>query len=178
LREALAQAGMNPDRDVTTLAIGGSGDRLAALIAGTIDATPVDVAYVEKAEKLGLVSIIYFGDSMHTRLGGFGVTFDKIRKNPAQITRVIRVTLKGVRFIRDNKPETLSIMRDYLHVSADAALKVHDYAMRSLNADGLVAKDTLDTEIRLAKEQLKLTDEITEDKIMDWRFLKEVLGQK
>jgi NitT/TauT family transport system substrate-binding protein len=178
LREALAQAGMNPDRDVTTLAIGGSGDRLAALIAGTIDATPVDVAYVEKAEKLGLVSIIYFGDVVHTRLGGFGVSFDKIRKNPAQITRVIRATLKGVRFIRDNKPETLSIMRDYLHVSADAALKVHDYAMRSLNADGLVAKDTMDTEIRLSREQLKLTEDISEDKIMDWRFLKEVLGQK
>jgi hypothetical protein len=65
-------------------------------------------------------------------------------------------------------------MRDYLQVSADAAVKLHDFAMRSLNPDGLVAKNTMDTEIRLAKEPLKLT----EDKIMDWRFLKEVLGQK
>ena len=178
LREALAQAGMNPDRDVTTLTIGGSGDRLAALIAGTIDATPVDVAYVEKAEKLGLVPVIYFGDVVHTRLGGFGVANEKIRKNPGQITRVIRATLKGVRFIRDNKPETLAIMRDYLHVSAEGAVKVHEFAMRSLNTDGLVAKDTMDTEIRLAKEQLKLTEDIPEDKLMDWRFLKEVLGQK
>jgi NitT/TauT family transport system substrate-binding protein len=178
LREALAQAGMNPDRDVTTLAIGGSGERLAALIAGTVDATPVDVAYVEKAEKLGLVSVIYFGDVVDTRLGGFGVSLDKIRKNPAQITRVIRATLKGVRFIKDNRPETLAIMRDYLHISADGATKVYEFAMRSLNADGGVAKNTMDTEIRLAKEQLKISEEITEDKIMDWRFLKEVLGKK
>jgi ABC-type nitrate/sulfonate/bicarbonate transport system substrate-binding protein len=113
LREALSQAGMNPDRDVTTIAVGGSGDRLAALIAGTVDGTPLDVAYVEKAEKLGLVSVMYFGDVVHTRLGGLGVSFDKIRKNPAQIVRTIRATLKGVRFIRDNKPETLAIMRDY-----------------------------------------------------------------
>jgi len=178
LREALSQAGMNPDRDITTLAIGGSGERLAALIAGTVDATPLDVAYVEKAEKLGLVSIIYFGDVVHTRLGGFGVSLDKIRKNPAQITRTIRATLKGVRFIRDNKPETLAIMRDYLNVSVEAAVKIHDFAMRSLNPDGLVAKNTMDSEIRLAREQLKLTEDISEDKIMDWRFLKEVLGQK
>ena len=178
LREALSQAGMNPDRDVTTLAIGGSGDRLAALIAGTVDATPLDVAYVEKAEKLGLVSVLYFGDVVHTRLGGFGVSFDKIRKNPAQIVRVIRASLKGVRFIRDNKPDTLSIMRDYLNVSAEGALKIHDFSMRSLNVDGWVAKDTMDTEIRLAREQLKITEDISEDKIMDWRFLKEVLGQK
>jgi ABC-type nitrate/sulfonate/bicarbonate transport system substrate-binding protein len=151
---------------------------LAALIAGTVDGTPLDVAYVEKAEKLGLVSVIYFGDVVHTRLGGFGVSFDKIRKNPAQITRMIRATLKGVRFIRDNKPETLAIMRDYLHVSAEAAVKVYDFAMRSLNPDGLVAKNTMDTEIRLAKEQLKLTEDIPEEKLMDWRFLKEVLAQK
>ncbi len=178
LREALSQAGMNPDRDITTLAIGGSGERLAALIAGTVDATPLDVAYVEKAEKLGLVSVIYFGDVVHTRLGGFGVSLEKIRKSPAQITRMIRASLKGVRFIRDNKPETLSIMRNYLNVSAEAAIKIHDFAMRSLNPDGLVAKNTMDSEIRLAREQLKLTEEISEDKIMDWRFLKEVLGQK
>lgn len=178
LREALSQAGMNPDRDVTTLAVGGSGDRLAALVAGTVDATPLDVAYVERAEKLGLVSILYFGDVVHTRLGGFGVSMEKIRKNPAQIVRVIRASLKGVRFIKDNKTETLSIMRDYLKVSAEGAAKIHDFSMRSLNYDGGVAKDTLDTEIRLAREQLKISEEISEDKIMDWRFLKEVLGQK
>jgi ABC-type nitrate/sulfonate/bicarbonate transport system substrate-binding protein len=178
LREALSQAGMNPDRDVTTLAVGGSGDRLAALVAGTVDATPLDVAYVERAEKLGLVSILYFGDVVHTRLGGFGVSMEKIRKNPAQIVRVIRASLKGVRFIKDNTPETLAIMRDYLKVSAEGAMKIHDFSMRSLNLDGFVAKNTMDSEIRLAREQLKISEEISEDKIMDWRFLKEVLGQK
>ena len=104
LREAFSQSGMNPDRDVTTLAVGGSGDRLAALIAGTVDATPVDVAYGEKAEKLGLVSLLYLGDVVNLRLGGFGVSIDKIRKNPSQIVRVIRATLKGVRFLRTTNP--------------------------------------------------------------------------
>ena len=178
LREAFAQSGMNPDRDVTVLAIGGSGDRLVALTAGTVDATPVDVAYVEKAEKLGLVSLLYLGDVVNLRLGGFGVSNDKIRKNPTQIVRVIRATLKGVRLLKNNKPESLSIMRDYLNVSAAAAEKIHDYSLRSLNVDGLVAKSSLEAEIRLAKEQLKISEEITEDKLMDWRFLKEASGQK
>jgi NitT/TauT family transport system substrate-binding protein len=173
LREAFTQAGMNPDKDAITLAVGGSGDRLAALIAGTVDATPVDVAYVEKAEKLGLIPLLYFGDVVNLRLGGFGVSMDKIRKNPSQIVRVIRTTLKGVRFLKDNKPESLSIMRDYLNVSAPAAEKIHDFSLRSLNADGLVAKSSLEAEVRLAKEQLKITEDIPEDKLMDWRFLKE-----
>jgi NitT/TauT family transport system substrate-binding protein len=175
LREALTQAGMNPDKDVIILAIGGSGERLAALTAGTVDATPLDVAYVEKAEKLGLVSMLYFGDVVNLRLGGFGVSMDKIRKNPSQIVRVIRASLKGVRFLKDNKPESLAIMRDYLHVGTEAAEKIHAFSLRSLNIDGLVAKGSLDAEIRLAKEQLKISEDIPEDKLMDWRFLKEAL---
>jgi ABC-type nitrate/sulfonate/bicarbonate transport system substrate-binding protein len=133
---------------------------------------------VEKAEKLGLVSLLYLGDVVNLRLGGFGVSNEKIRKNPSQIVRVIRATLKGVRFLKNNKPESLSIMHDYLNVSAAAAEKIHDYSLRSLNVDGLVAKSSLDAEIRLAKEQLKITEDIPEDKLMDWRFLKEALGQK
>ena len=107
---------MNADKDILTLAIGGSGERLAALTAGTIDATPLDVAYVEKAEKLGLVSVLYLGDVVNLRLGGFGVSMDKTRKNPSQIVRMIRATLKAVRFLKDNRPESLAIMRDYLNV--------------------------------------------------------------
>src|ERR671922_1618063 len=117
LREAFSQSGMNADKDILTLAVGGSGDRLAALAAGTVDATPLDVAYVEKAEKLGLVSVLYLGDVVNLRLGGFGVSTDKIRKNPSQIVRMIRATLKAVRFLKNNRPESLAIMRDYLNVS-------------------------------------------------------------
>jgi NitT/TauT family transport system substrate-binding protein len=178
LREALTQAGLNPDKDVITLAVGGSGERIAALTAGTVDATPLDVAYVEKAEKLGLVSLLYFGDVVNLRLGGFGVSMDKIRRNPAQIVRTIRATLKGVRFLKENKPESLAVMRSYLNISAEAAEKVLDFSLRSLNIDGGVAKETMAAEIRLAKEQLKITEEIPEDKLMDWRFLKDALARK
>jgi ABC-type nitrate/sulfonate/bicarbonate transport system substrate-binding protein len=178
LREAFSQIGINQDKELITLAVGGSGERLAALTAGTVDATPLDVAYVEKAEKLGLVSVLYLGDVVNLRLGGFGVSIDKIRKNPGQIVRTIRATLKGVRFLKNNKPETLAIMRDYLNVSADAAAKIHDFSLRSLNVDGFVAKSSFDAEIRLAKEQLKISDEITEDKLIDWRFLKDALAEK
>ena len=169
---------MNPDKDVLTLAVGGSGERLAALTAGTVDATPLDVPYVEKAEKLGLVSVLYLGDVVNIRLGGFGVSTENIRNNPSQIVRTIRATLKGVRFLKNNKPESLAIMRDYLNVSADGAVKIHDFSLRSLNVDGLVAKSSFDAEIRLAKEQLKISDDIPEDKLMDWRFLQEASAQK
>jgi ABC-type nitrate/sulfonate/bicarbonate transport system substrate-binding protein len=178
LREALAAAGMNPDKDITVLAVGGSGDRIAALASGIVDATPLDVAYIQRTEKLGYNNLLYLGDVVNLRLGGFAVSTDKIQRNPEQITRVIRATLKGVRFMKSNKPETLAIMRDYLKISGDYVEKIYQFSLRSLNEDGLVAKSSLDNEIRLAREQLKVKEEVPESKVADWRFIKDVLAKR
>jgi NitT/TauT family transport system substrate-binding protein len=178
IREALASAGMNPEKDITVLALGGSGDRLGALAAGIVDATPLDVAYIQRTEKLGFTNLLYLGDAVHLRLGGFAVNTDKIQRNPEQISRVIRATLKGVRFLKNNKQETLVIMRDYLKISGDYVEKIYQFAMRSLNEDGLVAKYSLDNEIRLAREQLKIKEEVPESKVAEWKFIKEILAKR
>jgi NitT/TauT family transport system substrate-binding protein len=177
VKEALVQQGMNPDKDITVLAVGGSGERLAALAAGSVDATPLDVAYIQRTDQLGFNNILYLGDVVDLRLGGFAVSTDKIKRSPEQITRVIRATLKGVRFVKNNKPETLAIMRDYLKISGDYVEKIYQFALRSLNENGLLAKASLDNEIRLAREQLKVKDAVTEEKVADWRFINEILAK-
>jgi ABC-type nitrate/sulfonate/bicarbonate transport system substrate-binding protein len=178
LREALSHSGMNPEKDITVLALGGSGERLAALAAGTVDASPLDVAYIQRTEQLGLSNLVYLGDVVNLRLGGFAVHTDKIQKNPEQISRVIRATLKGVRFLKNNKPETLAIMGDYLKISGDYVEKIYQFAMRSLNEDGLVSKNSMDTEIRLTREQLKFKEEVSESKVAEWKFIKEILAKR
>ena len=177
IREALAAARMNPDRDITVLAVGGSGERLAALAAGTVDATPLDVAYIDRTDKLGFNQVLFFGDMVNLRLGGLATSQDKIQKNPAQIVRVIRATLKGVRFLKSNKPETLAIMRDYLKIEKEYLEKIYQFALKSLNENGTVDKKSFDTEMRLTKEYLKIKEYIPEEKIADWRFIKEINRQ-
>jgi hypothetical protein len=83
-----------------------------------------------------------------------------------------------VRFLKNNKPETLAIMRDYLKISGDYVEKIYQFAMRSLNEDGLVAKNSLDNEIRLPREQLKSKEEIPESRVAEWKFIKEILAKR
>jgi len=142
LKQALSSYGMNPEKDITVLAMGGSGDRLAALTAGAVDATPLDVAYIQRTEQAGFTNLLYLGDVVNLRLGGFAVTTDKIQRNPDQILRVARATLKGVRFLKNNKPDTLAIMRDYLKISGDYVETIYQFSLKSLNENGLVAKSS------------------------------------
>src|SRR3989454_11519450 len=53
LRVMLEDAGLNPMKDVTLLQLGGSQERLAALIRGGIDAAPVDFAFEPKMRQMG-----------------------------------------------------------------------------------------------------------------------------
>ena len=140
--------------------------------------SPLDVAYIQRTEKLGFTNLLYLGDVVNLRLGGFAVNTDKIQRNPEQISRVVRATLKGVRFLKTNKLESLAIMRDYLKISGDYVEKIYQFAMRSLNEDGLVAKNSLDNEIRLAREQLKIKEEVPESKVAEWKFIKEILARR
>jgi len=53
VRHILRQKGLNPDRDVTLVQIGGDAERLAALSRGTIDAAALSFPGYAKAQKLG-----------------------------------------------------------------------------------------------------------------------------
>jgi NitT/TauT family transport system substrate-binding protein len=172
VREALRAEGMNPDQDVIFMSIGGSSARLAALQAGTVDATPLDVAFLEKVDQLGFSEILYFGDLVNLPLGGLAVSAEKIKKNPEQIKRMIRATLKGIRFLKTNKEATLNIMKAHLHISDAYVAKVYDFAVRSLNNEGDVGKKSLANELRVDKEALGLKRDIPEQQIADWSFAK------
>ena len=173
-REALRKSGLNPDKDATFLALGGSSDRLAGLVGGTVDATPLDVAYIARTEQLGLSSLLYLGDVVDLRLGGLAVATDKIEKNPDQIRRIVRATWRGIEFLKGNKKETLAIMQDYLKLSSPTVERVYQYALKSLTGDGGVAKASLENELKLLKERLKLKEDIPIEKVADWRFVKEL----
>src|SRR6266581_543276 len=50
---ALKEGGLDPDKDVTTLQIGNSGARMAAILSGTVDGTIMAADFVPKAKKEG-----------------------------------------------------------------------------------------------------------------------------
>src|SRR3954451_12404541 len=77
-RSAVRHYGFEPDKDVTIIVAGESPTRLAALKAGSIDATPIDVAFAIKAEEQGLNRLLYLGDIIDLPISGIGTTDEKI----------------------------------------------------------------------------------------------------
>ncbi|MBI4490055.1 MAG: ABC transporter substrate-binding protein [Deltaproteobacteria bacterium] len=173
LRATLRHFGINPEKDVQILSVGGSSTRLAALSAGSVDATPLDLAYVGKAERLGLSTLIYLGDVLDLPLSGIGTSTKKIRENPEQIRRLTRGTLKAIQYIRDNRADSLQMMVDYLQLPAGDAGKIYDFSVRSLSATGRFPDQSLITDVNLAKQSLKIDRDIPLSDVVNWSFVQE-----
>src|SRR5262245_36713583 len=83
----LRKHGINPEKDVIFLQIGGSSSRYAALDSGSIDAAMLTPPFNNLATKRGFNEILSFNEIMNIPLGGLAVHTKRSRKNPTRSSR-------------------------------------------------------------------------------------------
>lgn len=173
-RMTVRHFGLDPDKDVKIIVSGESPVRLAAVRAGSIDATAIDVAFAVKAEEEGMRRLLNLSDISDLPLSGIGISDKKLQTEREQVKKVVRATLRGTRFMKDNRAETLALMTDYLHITPAQAAKAYDAAINSFTDDGYISDKGVLLDMQLTKERLKLTKEIPLSQVVDWSLLKEI----
>lgn len=176
-RAALRHYGMEPDRDVKIIVTGESPTRLAALRAGSIDATPIDVAFAVKAEDEGFRRFLYLGDIIELPLSGITVMESKLQNQREQVKRIVRATIRGTRFMKQNRAETIQMLSDYLKITLSQSAKAYDASIQSFSDDGLISDKAVNVDVQLTKERLKMTKEIPLSQLVDWSLVREIKAE-
>jgi NitT/TauT family transport system substrate-binding protein len=114
MRFLLKERGINPDRDVSFLAVGAAPTRLAALSKGVVQASvfipPQDIA----AEKLGLYPLIDMSQlGLYNPGSCFASTRSYIKNHRDTVTRVMKTFVEGLKFYRENKEFVLKVTADF-----------------------------------------------------------------
>ena len=173
-RVAVRHFGFEPERDVKIIVTGESPTRLAALRAGSIDATPIDVAFAVKAEDEGFRRLVYLGDLIELPLSGIAVTDQKLQTQREQVKRVVRATVRGSRFMKQNRAETVQMLSDYLKITPAQSARAYDASINSFTDDGMISDKGVQLDVQLTKERLKLTKDIPLSQLVDWSLVKEI----
>lgn len=173
-RVAVRHFGLEPERDVKIIVTGESPTRLAALHAGSIDATPIDVAFAVKAEDEGFRRLIYLGDLIELPLSGIAVMDRKLQTQREQVKRVVRATVRGTRFMKQNRAETVQMLSNYLKITPAQSAKAYDASINSFTDDGIISDKGVLLDVQLTKERLKLTKDIPLSQLVDWSLVKEI----
>src|ERR1041384_8018107 len=141
LRFAFKKNGINPDKEVTFLQMGGERNRLTALERGAITATIMSPPGLFVAEALGYNRL---GDlnAMGMRYPELSIIGRKrdLKERRDLVRRYLRAYLESVRVMKGNRDLTVRVIEKYIHVgSRTEALKTYDYFVKSIS-------DTLRTE--------------------------------
>ena len=176
-RLALRHFGLEPAKDAKLIVIGESGTRATALRAGSIDATAIDVSLAVKAEDEGFNRLLYLGDIIELPLTGIAVTDKQIQTQREQIKRVIRATIRGTGFMKRNREDTIQMLSEYLRLTPAQAAKTYQASINSFTENGLISDAAVNVDVQLAKERLKMTQEIPVRQLVDWSLLREIKAE-
>ena len=177
-RVAIRHFGMEPEKDVKIIVTGQSSTRLAALHAGSIDATPIDVAFAMKAEDEGFKRLLYLGDIIELPLSGVAVMEKKLRTDRDQVKRIVRATLRGTRFMKQNRSDAVALVASYLGISPAQSAKAYDASIQSFTDDGIISDKAVSLDVQLTKNRLKITKEIPLTQLVDWSIAREIKAGK
>ena len=124
-RYALRQVGLNPEKDVSIVAVGAAGERWVALNAGQIQATIVQPPFTLLARKAGLPILVDLAkvDFEYT-ISGVVTTASFIRSDPDTVMNFMRGLADGMDFYRDehNKEKVLQFLGQYFRSNATEEL--------------------------------------------------------
>jgi NitT/TauT family transport system substrate-binding protein len=120
-RYALRQVGLNPEKDVTIIALGGAGERWAALQGGHVEATVVQPPLTLLSRKAGFPIFIDLAKSdFEYTISGVVTTASFIRAEPETVMNFMRGLADGMDFYRDegSKEKVIRMLGEYFRSNA------------------------------------------------------------
>lgn len=170
-RALLRRYGLMPNQDVKILALGGGTLRIAAMESGAIDAALIEAPYNVMLERKGFRRILFVGDVIPSPLAGLGTKLEKIQKQPEEVQRLVRATLRGVRYAKDNKAEAIRLIMKWSEMDQDLAQGSYEMAASGWSPSGAATSEGMQIAMEEIRAELKLDAAPDPAKAFDWTFV-------
>jgi NitT/TauT family transport system substrate-binding protein len=177
LRRILIQGGLQPERDVVILNMGGTPERYAALKSGTIAASMLSAPHSLRAEKDGFTKLAATRDYVNVSGTGLVVHADQMKKRPAMMKRFMRATLRAMNYIRENPTETTQMIVREFGMDQEVAALAYKQLLELLSADGKNRVEGYQLLIDFARAAQKVDRPISASQFIDETLLDEVLRE-
>jgi NitT/TauT family transport system substrate-binding protein len=145
----LRGAGLDPQKDVNIISVGDAGLRMDQLRLGVIDATVLTAPNCFIAERAGFKSLGSSTDTLLLPAIGIVTLERKIKERPEQVKKVLRTVLKSLKFLRENREESVRVAMGWLSIDRDLAERSYDVMLPNYSYDGMISTEGLKASIDL-----------------------------
>jgi len=177
-RVALRHLGLQPEKNVAIVEIGSNSARLAALAAGAIHATALNVNFAAGALERSYRPLVHVGEIIDLPVFGIAVNATKLAADRDRIKRFINATLRGARFIKRNRADALRMLQSFLKLTPSQSAKVWDWSASLFTDDGFIPERAMALALRRAEETLNFASRATLGQSADWNLIRELAVER
>jgi ABC-type nitrate/sulfonate/bicarbonate transport system substrate-binding protein len=167
-----------PPEQVTFLPLGTSDVLYIALKAGTIDATMLQIPQNFLAVDEGFRKLASGADVYRAVQGGLTTTKATINERPELVTKMIRVTQRSLRAIRNDKKSAVEFIKGpYLDLGKDRdrfAERIYDAALQYYLQSGAVDEKLQREMIAVAAQRIKPKELAPPERVFDFSLAQKV----
>ncbi len=173
-RIALNRDGLDPQKDAIPIMIGLPATRVAALAAGSIDATiavpPDNVLLRQK----GFRELLFLGDAVEFPSNGFATTDRQLTDKRDLTKRMLRALYRGLTFARERPDDSIQIIEREWKVDNAVARESYASLAKSFSRDGTASEAGIKFHMQQMQNMDKGAGEISLSKVVDFRLLEEI----
>jgi NitT/TauT family transport system substrate-binding protein len=173
--------GLVPGKDINLIPAGDDNGRIASLDTGRVDAViggpPLNIWGAKKNYKV----IAWAKDFTNLPQNAVIVTDKKIQQSADQAKRLIKATIEALRFIQNNRKESIDILAAYSRTDRETAVGMFEGYFPAYSQDGTMTNEALQAALDEALTRAKLDKKFPVSQIADRSLLIEAqkeLGMK
>src|SRR5258705_6453154 len=175
LRETLKRNGLEGGRDAVILALGLPSTVATALRTGTVDAGTISPPFNFAVKDAGFRELVSFLKEDFVELQGSILVHERLfQSDPALVEKFVRSTLKGLRYVRENKAGTIPILFRYMKIKEDLAGQYYDHVRPIMTTDGTVNADMQKKYLDQALKVLSPKESPSAEKIFNYSLARRI----
>jgi NitT/TauT family transport system substrate-binding protein len=171
LKKVAPKYGLDGNKDLTFLALP-AGQRLAALVSGTVDAGLLSSEERFAALDQGMKEIMYLGKEVKNSWGTVATNDQFIKEKPAMMQGFMRALLKALRLVRQNREVAIDTMMKFSQLNKDLATRTYDGMIGTFTTNGVVDEETQKNDLDIVREVVNVKKEVPIERAYDFSFAK------
>ncbi len=172
LKIVLEKNGINWKKDLQIIYIGTSDVLIKSLLSESVDAAVLSFPGNLIAKDAGFVELASFAGEAGALTGGVATGEPFYSKKRDALTRFLRATLKGLKFLKSNRDGSAKIMTRFMNVPYETALRTYDVSIPGFTADGVLSEDFQDKVLDFQLKAIGSDKKIAREKYFDFSIVK------
>lgn len=171
-RALVRRFGLNPDRDIVSLALGSDPNKLAAVKSGAADAAMVTLPDDAIGERMGLRRLADAWNYVEGLQAGLATSDAMIKNRPDKVMRMARAFVRSLALVREDREGTVALIMRMYKVDRNVAEKSLDQMLKTFSANGEAPEHIIRDLIEQVRRQQGIHREIPVSQVVDFSFIR------